>query len=81
MDAVDSSQLYMFPVLALLVPNPTTVPLLVAGYVIDNLHVFVDIFVNPESQKLVDYILPSSSSLIMKDLVGIQSEYDMPMLT
>ena len=49
-DAVDSSQLYMFPVLALLVPNPTTVPLLVAGYVIDNLHVFVDIFVNPESQ-------------------------------
>ena len=50
MDAVGSSQLYMLPVLALLVPNPTTVPLLVAGYVIDNLHVFVDIFVNPESQ-------------------------------
>ncbi len=49
-DAVGSSQLYMLPVLALLVPNPTTVPLLVAGYVIDNLHVFVDIFVNPESQ-------------------------------
>ena len=47
-DAVGSSQLYMLPVLALLVP--TTVPLLVAGYVIDNLHVFVDIFVNPESQ-------------------------------
>ena len=49
-DAVGSSQLYMLPVLALLVPNPTTVPLLVAGYVIDNLHVFVDIFVNPEYQ-------------------------------
>ena len=59
----------MLPVLALLVPNPTTVPL-VAGYVIDNLHVFVDIFVNPE---LVDCIIPSSSSLIKKYLVGIQS--------
>ena len=49
-DAVGSSQLYMLSVLALLVPNTTTVPLLVAGYVIDNRHVFVDILVNPESQ-------------------------------
>ena len=73
----------MLPVLALLVPNPTTVPLLVAGYVIDNLHVLstFSLTQNPRCVKLVDYILPSSSSLIMKDLVGIQSAYDMPMLT
>ena len=76
----------MLPVLALLVPNPTTVPQLVAGYVIDRGLIFTSLSTfsltqNPRCVKLVDYILPSSSSLIMKDLVGIQSAYDMPMLT
>ena len=74
----------MMLVLALLVPNPSTVPLLVAGYVIHiHLHVLstFSLTQNPRCIKLVDYILPSSSSLIMKYLVGIQSAYDMPMLT
>ena len=36
----------------------------------------MNIYVTPK--KFVDCILPSSSSLIMKNLVGIQSAYDMP---